>query len=67
MLVQAGTGTWDGPAPKGFGEPPRHAAQEQPTNAVPVREPDSVRLSNGTIMPILGFGTFQLMQPGLVR
>uniref|UniRef100_A0A7S3VHV1 NADP-dependent oxidoreductase domain-containing protein n=1 Tax=Dunaliella tertiolecta TaxID=3047 RepID=A0A7S3VHV1_DUNTE len=60
----AGTGTWDGPAPKGFGGP---AAQEQPTTTVPVREPDSVRLSNGTLMPILGFGTFQVMQPGLVR
>lgn len=35
--------------------------------AAPLREPDFVWLRNGTKMPILGFGTFKVQQPGLVR
>lgn len=62
--MQAGTGTWDGPAPRGAGPA---ALREQPASSAPVHEPESVRLSNGALMPIIGFGTLQVLKPGIVR
>jgi alcohol dehydrogenase (NADP+) len=63
---RSGTGTWLGPAPRGAGEA---AAAAAAAAAAPkaVREPDSVLLSNGARMPLLGLGTYKIDSPEAVK
>jgi hypothetical protein len=100
-VLQAGTGTWNGPAPRGmrgtaqvgsaslFGrctvawecEGSAQGSAERapigsvasalqaaaPAAAAPTREPDSVRLSNGVRLPMIGFGTAAVKDPEAIR
>lgn len=58
MFVQAGTGTWLGPAPQGAADPEAAAAAQQ--QKVVVREPSTVLLSSGQRMPLIGLGTYKM-------
>ncbi|PNW77353.1 hypothetical protein CHLRE_10g432900v5 [Chlamydomonas reinhardtii] len=60
---RAGTGTWNGPAPRGYRG--TNAAAPAPTG--PVKEPDSVRLSNGVRLPMIGFGTAMIKDPQVIK
>jgi len=55
---QAGTGTWNGPAPKGAGSRPveERQAAEQAKTKLPVSEPKSAFVG-GADMPMIGFNT----------
>lgn len=58
-LAQAGTGTWNGAAPRGYrGSDPVHCTTEraQPAAVAPVREPQHAMLANGTRIPMIGEG-----------
>lgn len=51
--MQAATGTWDGPAPRGA---PAHVAQ-RPTVAAPVRDQPTITLTGGFALPMAGIDT----------
>lgn len=55
--AQAGTGTWNGPAPTGAGGRAAVAEAEMAAKIAAVPEPDSIRLFNGTRLPMIGLGT----------
>lgn len=61
--LQAGTGTWNGPAPRGY----RHAQQAPPAPPATIAEPDFVRLATGAKMPIIGMGTAALKEASSVK
>ncbi|GFR45609.1 hypothetical protein Agub_g7006 [Astrephomene gubernaculifera] len=62
--TRAGTGTWNGPAPRGM----RGAAGQAAAPATaPAREPDSVRLSNGARLPMIGLGTAAIQDPEIIK
>nr|QKY15097.1 NADPH-dependent aldo-keto reductase, chloroplastic isoform X2 (AKRC) [Polytomella parva] len=52
--TKAGTGTWQGPAPKGFGVVKEETAQDLARSAA--LEPTFARLGNGQTIPFLGLG-----------
>jgi len=58
----AGTGTWNGAAPRGYlgGKSPEQVAAQKAAAAQAVQEPEFVRLSNGAKMPMVGYGTFKV-------
>ncbi|GAX80958.1 hypothetical protein CEUSTIGMA_g8393.t1 [Chlamydomonas eustigma] len=65
---QAGTGTWNGPAPTGARGMRQKGATEAPEAAAPiVKEPQHVRLSSGASMPIIGLGTAGIKSPEAVK
>mmetsp|Transcript_13752 Transcript_13752/g.29583 ORF Transcript_13752/g.29583 Transcript_13752/m.29583 type:complete len:409 (-) Transcript_13752:535-1761(-) len=64
-VFQAGTGTWNGPAPRGYQGTQAAASTASPSG--PVSEPDYVRLHSGTKMPLLGLGTFGLKDAASVK
>lgn len=51
-------GVWDGPAPKGSSGKPTHAVDSTP--APSTSQQDTVTLSSGRRMPLLGIGTYKL-------
>ena len=68
--IQSGTGTWLGPAPRGYaGTATGQAAQQQAAQAAqqPVREPETILLASGARMPLLGLGTYKLARPEAVK
>lgn len=66
LTLQAGTGTWLGPAPRGAANPEQVAAAAAKAAAA-VREPSTVLLSTGQHMPLIGLGTYKLQSAGAVR
>ncbi|GIL46420.1 hypothetical protein Vafri_3418 [Volvox africanus] len=62
---RAGTGTWNGPAPRGM---QGSARQDGPSaNSGHVKEPDSVRLGNGVRLPLIGLGTAAIKDPQVIK
>lgn len=57
--LQAGTGTWNGPAPRGYAGTATAAAAAAPAAAAAaMRQPDSVRIGpQATALPMIGLGT----------
>ncbi|KAL6754996.1 NADP-dependent oxidoreductase domain-containing protein [Haematococcus lacustris] len=55
--TKAGTGTWNGPAPKGFAATAGSSASAPPAGAAQEPQPSSVRLADGHHMPMVGLGT----------
>ena len=66
-FLQAGTGTWDGPAPRGARHAGGVAAAAAATKPAVIQEPRHVRLSNGSVMPIIGMGTAAIKSAEAVR
>eukprot|EP00955_Chlamydomonas_euryale_P064078 358849-Chlamydomonas_euryale.AAC.4 len=67
---QAGTGTWNGPAPRGAGADARAAANGAAPSAAagPVREPATVRLAGaGLSMPMVCLGMLGIKSPDEVK
>lgn len=64
----ARTGTWDGPAPRGYVAEPMHA-QDQPARAAarPVADPEFALLPGGVRMPLVGLGTYAITSSDSVR
>lgn len=64
LVLQAGTGTWDGPAPRGAA-----TAQALPAvaAAAAVHEPQHVTLCNGAAMPMIGLGTYKIESADVIR
>jgi hypothetical protein len=63
FLLQAGTGTWNGPAPTGARNPEAAAAAKPAV----VYEATTALLSTGQRMPMIGLGTYQLSSADVVR
>ncbi|KXZ51511.1 hypothetical protein GPECTOR_12g474 [Gonium pectorale] len=61
--TRAGTGTWNGPAPTGM----RGVANQAAAASGPVREPETVRLSNGVRLPLIGLGTAAIKDPAAIK
>ncbi|EFJ45425.1 hypothetical protein VOLCADRAFT_94271 [Volvox carteri f. nagariensis] len=61
---RAGTGTWNGPAPRGMQGATRQAASSA---TVSEQQPDSVRLSNGVRLPLIGLGTAAIKDPEVIK
>lgn len=61
------TGTWNGPAPRGYVVEPTHAADEPAAAPVVIKEPDYVTLPGGSRMPLIGLGTYKLDSADAVR
>ena len=51
-------GVWDGPAPRGYTDTPTHAEDAAPKPSDSQQE--TVTLSSGQVMPLLGIGTYKL-------
>ena len=62
----AATGTWNGPAPTGYGNAPRHAQDQSPTATMSKREPDTLLLPGGGRLPLIGLGTFKVSSPEVI-
>ncbi|GLC37300.1 hypothetical protein PLESTB_001138800 [Pleodorina starrii] len=62
---RAGTGTWNGPAPRGAQGAASQAGAG--ADAGPVKEPDSVRLANGVRLPLIGLGTAAIKDPEIIK
>ena len=70
-MQPAGTGTWHGPAPRGW-QAPRHASDPQPAAAAGAAAPaaDEPRLSvlpSGDRMPMIGLGTFNIKSADTIK
>lgn len=62
------TGTWNGPAPRGYQVEPMHCQDESRVQAnKPVNDPPHVLLPGGTKMPLLGLGTYKLQSAEAVK
>lgn len=57
-MAPAGTGTWNGAAPRGW-KAPSHAS-DAPAAAAPVNEPQTALLPSGDRMPMIGLGTYAI-------
>lgn len=67
-LAQAGTGTWNGPAPRGYADAAAGAAAAAaPATPAVVREPTYALLSSGARMPMIGFGTYKVESAEVVK
>jgi hypothetical protein len=64
-FLQAGTGTWNGPAPTGARNP--EAAAAVAAKAAVVQEATTALLSTGQRMPMIGLGTYQLSSADVVK
>ncbi len=65
MPLQAGTGTWNGPAPRGYIRDGVNTAA--PVAAAPVKQPETLRLASGQTLPLLGLGTAGIRSPDVIR
>ncbi|PRW21059.1 Alcohol dehydrogenase [NADP(+)] [Chlorella sorokiniana] len=62
------TGTWNGPAPRGYVAEPMHAQDESRAAAAkPVNDPQHLLLPGAVRLPLLGLGTYQLQSADAVR
>lgn len=57
--TRGNTGTWNGPAPRGYDDVPRHAASEPPP-VTTINEPKELVVRGGSKLPLLGLGTYKL-------
>ncbi|GBF92732.1 alcohol dehydrogenase [Raphidocelis subcapitata] len=64
---RSGTGTWLGPAPRGQAQDAQPAAAAAAAPPKPVREPETVLLSNGGRIPLMGLGTYKMASPDSVK
>ncbi|GLI59279.1 hypothetical protein VaNZ11_001128 [Volvox africanus] len=62
---RAGTGTWNGPAPRGMQGSARQGGPSPDRGHV--KEPDSVRLANGVRLPLIGLGTAAIKDPQIIK
>jgi hypothetical protein len=64
-LMQSGTGTWNGPAPRGAGAAAAATAAAAARPAV-VSEPRTVLMNNGRRIPLMGLGTYKISDPAVI-
>ena len=63
--MQANTGTWDGPAPRGnLNQAEGRAASHSQAST---SQPDSVMLPGGAQLPLIGFGTDKIQSADVIR
>jgi alcohol dehydrogenase (NADP+) len=58
--ARGNTGTWNGPAPRGYDPVPRHVASEPYVPAKITNEPKELMVRGGGRLPLLGLGTYKL-------